>query len=720
MIKTKSPLPMVPVSEALETVLTETAKLLWFRRQETHELGGDASSSQPPSSTTCTQSQLIGRLSAEDIKACHPGYPDHNSSIMDGYAVRTSDLDSARDVYNNTGAHGDEQNDFVLDFAIVGKVYAGDDDVTVDKAGQYNNLRTAVYITTGAVVPHGYDAVIPIEETTYLDNKMQIIPSKVRSVLNTKPGTWIRTIGCDISPGSTIVNKGEMIQPVHLALLAQAGVSLEDVKVKELVRIGVLSTGNELQQKANGGEVQNGSGKIPDVNRPLLLSQLSSYGSCELVDLGIVSDDEGLDTIAERLNGLFWGDESEQSNTCNGSIDVLITTGGISMGEKDIMEQVFIQGMGGHVHFGRMNMKPGKPTTFITIDQETSRGEMCRKLVFALPGNPVSASVCTDLLVRPCLDLIHRGVDINNMQAGLTLSTDSFVQHAVGDAKVHDEVLATLASDVKLDNERPEYHRVALQRVLTTNTTGASQQYSFQATSTGVQRSSRVLSLRNADGLMVLPRGGPLGCGYDVAKKGMQFPVLLYSSMAETFFKDSIHRSINAAKDKVLTPRLKLGVIVCRSESQACNTIINDTLVQSLGGERQVVLMQEATCTVPSDTKMQSFIRELTNNIYGQSMGGVNVIFVVVQSDDDSDSAFRVGLEVAHVLRPIVLKNANAMAMQLRKGAVSEDGIAALFENVVGTVREGSAVLLTCSDRGLQGAVGAVRESLRHLATFLD
>eukprot|EP01082_Thalassiosira_pseudonana_P016042 g14187.t1 g14187 contig9:1356444-1356797(+) len=117
---------------------------------------------------------------------------------------------------------------------------------------------------------------------------------------------------------------------------------------------------------------------------------------------------------------------------------------------------------------------------------------------------------------------------------------------------------------------------------------------------------------------------------------------------------------------------------------------------------------------------MQSFIRELTNNIYGQSMGGVNVIFVVVQSDDDSDSAFRVGLEVSHVLRPIVLKNANAMAMQLRKGAVSEDGIAALFENVVGTVRVGSAVLLTCSDRGLQGAVGAVRESLRHLATFLD
>jgi molybdopterin biosynthesis enzyme len=327
-------MPMVPVPEAIETVLKETAKFLWFRE---HRASDDSSS-------TCTASNLIGRISAEDIKAPAPGYPDHNSSIMDGYAIKTDDLVSASDDYNSR--NDGDQKDFVLDFVIVGKVYAGDEKVA---SSIETSCRTAIYITTGAVIPKGYDAVIPVEETTLLEtsegpNTIKIIPAKVQSILHTTPWTWIRTVGCDIPPESIVLSKGEIIQPVHLALLAQVGVNLQHVKVKELIRVGVLSTGNELI--VDRQEKSAVDGKIPDVNRPLLLAQLSTYQNCEAVDLGIVTDDEGLDAISTKLKGMLW----EQGNDC---VDVVITTGGISMGEKDVMEQVFIDRMGGKIHFGR-------------------------------------------------------------------------------------------------------------------------------------------------------------------------------------------------------------------------------------------------------------------------------------------------------------------------------------------------------------------------------
>lgn len=330
-------MPMVPVPDALKTVLEETAKLLWFQKQNG---GGDGS-------CLCAQNQLVGRISAENIEAPEPGYPNHNSSIMDGYAVRTSELASARDDYNSMIQR--DQGEFVLDFVVIGKIYAGDEQVTSSAA---TNYRTAVYITTGAVVPEGFDAVIPIEETKFLETsdglvKIQIIPNKIGSVLNTKPWTWVRTIGCDIPLGTTVLTKGEVIQPVHLALLTQVGISLQSVKVKELVRVGVLSTGNELVADVPGGMASTVSGQIPDANRPLLLAQLSTYGNCEPIDLGIVPDDIGLDVISNKLKNALW----DQGVNC---VDVIITTGGISMGEKDVMEHVFVEGMNGKVHFGRL------------------------------------------------------------------------------------------------------------------------------------------------------------------------------------------------------------------------------------------------------------------------------------------------------------------------------------------------------------------------------
>ncbi len=533
-------------------------------------------------------------------------------------------------------------------------------------------------------------------------------------------------MGCDIPPDAVLLSKGEIIRPVHVALLAQVGMCIDEVRLMRLPRVGVISTGNELYDPfdasscddagygGGGGGIRRSSGMIPDVNRTLLLSQLSTYGNCVPIDLGIVTDDDGIERIANRLNG-YLRDER------GGGIDILISTGGISMGEKDVMERVFVEGMGGRVHFGRLDMKPGKPTTFITIDRDMTAGcRQRRTLVFALPGNPVSASVCTELLVRPCLDLLHRGVDLSS-----ECSLEEFVDYGVRNAIVHEEVMANIASDIVLDQGRPEYRRVSLKRSI--STVGDRRMCTYTASDTGVQRSSRVLSLRGACGLMVLPRGGSLGCGYDVARKGMEFPVLLYSSLSttsETRFVDSMHRDLLTSEKRHGSGQMvALGVIVVCSYNAGVDDFQSmiTTLVTSLGGESKVAIVQRVVCRVDD----ASFPRQLPAIINGTPMDGANVIFVIVPTDprvknDDSGAiAFRAGLEVAHTISPVLSKNAHAMALQVRKAAAARDPIAALFECVVGTARENSCVLISCSDRGLEGTAGAVKGILVHVLSTL-
>lgn len=374
-------------------------------------------------------------------------------------------------------------------------------------------------------------------------------------------------------------------------------------------------------------------------------------------------------------------------------------------------------------------MKPGKPTTFITIDKTTD-GETCRKLVFALPGNPVSASVCTELLVRPCLDLLHNGAgpsSFNTMKGMQTseLKMDSYVQWAAENAIVHEEVVAELSSDVKLDQGRPEYHRVSMKRIPATDQSGSKsdiQQYTYQASTTGVQRSSRVLSLRNADGLMQLPRGGPLGCGYNVAESGMSFPVLLFSSLSKLSlskprFKDSIHRKMSMieSSSNCNNDIIKLGLILIDSDEPSNGSAFPsdtaNTIIKSLGGNSQATMLHTIKLEADHVTT-----QELSDTVNGPTMQGVDFIFVVVSSSPNS-IAFKASLDLSHALRPIILKNANALALQIRRGAASKDGLAALFENCVGTVREGSAVLVSCSDRGLDGAVASLSGSLKHLVS---
>lgn len=688
---------MVPVPEALETVLTETAKSLWFK-----------SKSGSATTLVSVSSDLVGQISATDIRVPRPGYPNYNSSIMDGYAVKTSDLIKMKNIYD--GMDEKERGNFRMDFVLEGKVFAGDESNKASTCDSSNGgYPTAVYVTTGAVVPNEYDAVIPVEDTKEAETgQMCIIEEKHASVLETKPWTWIRPIGCDIAADSIVLSKGERIQPVHMALLAQCGV--DQISVKYLPRVGILSTGNELLLSSNKDQLQ--AGKIPDANRPLLLSQLATYGNCKPHDLGIASDDVSIEMLSDKLKNILWND----------GIDVIISTGGISMGEKDNMEQVFVEGMGGHIHFGRMNMKPGKPTTFITIDKESGNGTTSRKLVFALPGNPVSASVCTELLVRPCLDLLHHGIDVSEVVN--SLDQQAFIGCAVDNASVHDELMATLTTDVKLDKGRPEYHRVSLERAPSPHD---KLQYSYHATSTGVQRSSRVLSLRNADGLMMLPRGGHLGCGYDVAKAGEAYPVLLYQSSSYSKrsgaqFGDSMHRRM-LTKKIYPSDKMHLGIVVCTSESEEANGRVDKVrtiLMDSLGKNENVELVNTVVCDM--DASYDTIAQRLNEAVCGPEMNNANAIFVVVleQAEQKSNQLpFRAMLDVSHELRKMTIKHADAMAMRLRKAAATEDALAALFENVVGLVRNASAVLVACSDRGLGAAGSVVRSSLNHLAAML-
>ena len=156
------------------------------------------------------------------------------------------------------------------------------------------------------------------------------------------------------------------------------------------------------------------------------------------------------------------------------NVDVIVTSGGVSMGELDLLKPTLERSLGGTIHFGRVNMKPGKPTTFATVPLKTNDGNPATKLVFSLPGNPASALVTSHLFVLPSLQY----------------SSGKQGPHGLPRVKVQ------LEEDVRCDPKRPEYHRVSM----TYGPNGL-----LHATSTGGQRSSKVTSLKRANGLLCLP-----------------------------------------------------------------------------------------------------------------------------------------------------------------------------------------------------------------------
>ncbi|KAF3350515.1 Rhamnolipids biosynthesis 3-oxoacyl-[acyl-carrier-protein] reductase [Verticillium dahliae VDG2] len=422
----ESPYPMLAVEDALGII-------------EQHTPEADIVSRK-------VDADLINAVLAEDVTA-NENVPAFRASIVDGYAVIVPKDGNMKGVYPVTAVS-----------------HAAPSEIGTLKEGEIAR------ITTGAPLPPGATSVIMVEDTLLKTKTDDGKEEKEVEILadGVKPGENIREVGSDIKKLDTILRKGEQISGIggEIGLLAAVGVA--SIKTYRRPVVGVLSTGDEIVEHDREGELR--LGEVRDTNRVTLLAAAKERGF-EAIDLGIARDRPGAleETLREALR----------------KVDLLVTTGGVSMGELDLLKPTIERSLGGTIHFGRVDMKPGKPTTFATVPVKTNAGERVSKPVFALPGNPASALVTFNLFVLPALHKLA-GVEPRSLS----------------------KVPVVLAHGFALDKGRPEYHRA----VVTVGKDGV-----LHASSTGGQRSSRVGSLRSANALLCLPKGnGPLEKGAQV------------------------------------------------------------------------------------------------------------------------------------------------------------------------------------------------------------
>jgi molybdopterin molybdotransferase len=281
-----------------------------------------------------------GRVTSSAIVAAH-AVPPFDQSAMDGYAVRTRDF-----------------ADGVTKFPVVARQAAGP-----DLRSAVSDLASAVRIFTGAVVPAGFDAVVMQEHCTRLDDAVVISRRPAR-------GENIRPSGDDMQAGAAIVAAGTVLDARHIAILAASGVPA--VRVRRRVRVGVLSTGNELREP---GEPL-APGEVHDSNRAMLLSLLEGP-AVDLTDLGRIADDPA--AIAKAFEAAAH------------DFDVILSTGGVSVGEEDHVRAA-VASAGGTLASLAAAIKPGKPV---------SVGRLGEASLIGLPGNPASALVTFLWFARP-------------------------------------------------------------------------------------------------------------------------------------------------------------------------------------------------------------------------------------------------------------------------------------------------------------------------------
>ena len=281
--------------------------------------------------------EAIRRVVAEDVQA-RVDLPPFASSAMDGFAVRSADLPGTLRIAGESAA---------------GRPYE-----------EQLAPGCAVAISTGAVVPAGADAVVPVERVVRTENTVEIAET-VRS------GAHVRPRGGDAASGEVVMPAGALLTPARLAAVAAGGVA--SVECCRRPRVGILATGSELV--APGEPLR--AGQIYETNGLMLDATLSAAGA-EIVTEPPAADDEA--ALREAL---------ERGLAC----DVLVTSGGVSVGEHDLVRAVE-RGLGVEEVFWRVAIKPGKPVSF---------GVRGATLVFGLPGNPVSALVGCELFVKPAL-----------------------------------------------------------------------------------------------------------------------------------------------------------------------------------------------------------------------------------------------------------------------------------------------------------------------------
>lgn len=421
----ESPYPMISVEEAMKLVLE-------------HSL-------PPCTKTVPTDTSLPGLVLAEDVIATE-AVPAFRASIVDGYAVIVSS-----DGPSTKGT-----------FPVVSVSHARPGEISPLQPGQLAR------ITTGAPLPPGATSVVMVEDTVLKsmdqtgteEQTVEILTADIQLNEN------VREPGSDVLKGTKIFQKGEEITSVggELGLLASVGRS--SVLVYNKPTVGVLSTGDEIIQHVTPGALPYGS--VRDSNRPSLLAVCRAWGF-PTVDLGIAKDTTS--------------DLEPTLRSALQACDILITTGGVSMGELDLLKPTLERSIGATIHFGRVAMKPGKPTTFATVTlKDHATGAPTQKCIFSLPGNPASALVCFHVFVLPSLR-----------------KSSGFSPPELPKIKI------VIDEKLKTDPSRLEYQRVTVR---------VGEDGRLHGTSTGGQRSSRVGSLKGANALVEVPPGkGSLEAG---------------------------------------------------------------------------------------------------------------------------------------------------------------------------------------------------------------
>jgi len=293
-----------------------------------------------------------GQVLAEDVRA-DINIPSQDNSSMDGFAVQAADT---------AGASRKSPRMLI----VIDTVMAGDIAKTAVVPG------SAIRIMTGAAIPQGADAVIKFEDTDAAIREKGA--AEIAILCEAKPGEYIRRTGEDIVKGSLVLPKNMVLKPAHAGIMASLGRS--KVAVVRRPRVAILATGNELTDINQ----PLAPGKLYNSNTYSVAAQAKYYGGVPLI-LGIALDRE--DSIMERL---YRGLEA----------DILITTGGVSTGDYDLVRDVLMKR--GEINFWSVRMRPGKPVAFGSFTSGN------RKIpLLGLPGNPVSTMITFELFARPAI-----------------------------------------------------------------------------------------------------------------------------------------------------------------------------------------------------------------------------------------------------------------------------------------------------------------------------
>jgi molybdopterin molybdotransferase len=334
---------MISVSDAQALVLLNTQPLA----AETHPLA----------------SSLLGVVLAEDVVS-DLEMPPYDKSLMDGFAVRSSDLPDGKGI-----------------LAIIEEITAGQ--VPQHPLGSEQAAR----IMTGAKIPVGADAVVVVERTKAREGNRIEIEDRPP-----KPGQNILYQGREMKVGETILRAGMVLRPQELGLLATMGKTL--VKIQPAPNAGILATGDELvepSQRPGPGQIRNG-------NSLQLMGQVSrAGGNPRCLGIGRDNSTSLRSLVAEGL----------QSN-------MLLLSGGVSAGKLDLVPGI-LEELGVRPHFHKVDMKPGKPVFF---------GTKGATIVFGLPGNPVSVLACFELFVRPAIRRLRGHADVGPRMVQAVLAKD--------------------------------------------------------------------------------------------------------------------------------------------------------------------------------------------------------------------------------------------------------------------------------------------------------